>query len=220
MADDKELAARVAELEKALDEERKGREAERAKKEELLTEVKTERQKRREAEAARDEAQEAVRAKEEEVAKASGNADEIQRTVEARYKAELEKHQRAAQEAQQQAQKATEDLNSLVIDGGIRDHMTKAEVAPSLMVGAMHHFKGGRKFEIKDGAAVVDGVPLADAVNEWVASEGAAYKAAGHASGSGAPGGSSSTSRPLSELGDAERLKLAREGKLRSAIGA
>lgn len=197
MADENELAARVADLEKS-------NAALQAKADELLSEVKAERQKRREAEDARAQADEEARLKAEEAAKASGNAEEIQRTVEARYKAQMEKAQRDAQEA-------TAQLNRYVIDGSVRDALTQAEIAPTFGKAAALLFKDGRNIEVKDGQAFVDGVPIADAVKEWAAADGAAFKAAGQATGGGAPGGGKSGGKTLAEMTQDERMKLASE---------
>mgnify|MGYP000097153226 CR=1 FL=1 len=197
MADENEMAARVADLEKS-------NAALQAKADELLSEVKAERQKRREAEDARAQADEEARLKAEEAAKASGNAEEIQRTVEARYKAQMEKAQRDAQEA-------TAQLNRYVIDGSVRDALTQAEIAPTFGKAAALLFKDGRNIEVKDGQAFVDGVPIADAVKEWAAADGAAFKAAGQATGGGAPGGGKSGGKTLAEMTQDERMKLASE---------
>ncbi|WP_296222736.1 hypothetical protein [uncultured Sphingomonas sp.] len=197
MADENELAARVADLEKS-------NAALQAKADELLSEVKAERQKRREAEDARAQADEEARLKAEEAAKASGNAEEIQRTIEARYKAQMEKAQRDAQEA-------TAQLNRYVIDGSVRDALTQAEIAPTFGKAAALLFKDGRNIEVKDGQAFVDGVPIADAVKEWAAADGAAFKAAGQATGGGAPGGGKSGGKTLAEMTQDERMKLASE---------
>ena len=197
MADENELAARVADLEKS-------NAALQAKADELLSEVKAERQKRREAEDARAQADEEARLKAEEAARASGNAEEIQRTIEARYKAQMEKAQRDAQEA-------TAQLNRYVIDGSVRDALTQAEIAPTFGKAAALLFKDGRNIEVKDGQAFVDGVPIADAVKEWAAGDGAAFKAAGQATGGGAPGGGKSGGKTLAEMTQDERMKLASE---------
>lgn len=194
----------IEELQAALAETNKRVEALSAKNEELLGEVKTERQKRREAEEARAQADEEARAKAEEAAKASGNAEEIQRTIEARYKAQMEK-------AQREAQDATAQLNRYVIDGSIRDALAQAEIAATFGKAAALLFKDGRNIEVKDGQAFVDGVPIADAVKEWAAADGAAFKAAGQATGGGAPGGGKSGGKTLAEMTQDERMKLASE---------
>lgn len=197
MADENELAARVADLEKS-------NAALQAKADELLSEVKAERQKRREAEDARAQADEEARLKAEEAAKASGNAEEIQRTIEARYKAQMEKAEKRALEAEG-------SLNRYVIDGSIRDALAQAEIAPTFGKAAALLFKDGRNIEVKDGQAFVDGVPIADAVKEWAAADGAAFKAAGRATGGGAPGGGKSGGKTLAEMTQDERMKLASE---------
>lgn len=194
----------IEELQAALAETNKRVEALSAKNEELLGEVKTERQKRREAEEARAAADEEARAKAEEAAKASGNAEEIQRTIEARYKGQMEKAQRDAQEA-------TAQLNRYVIDGSIRDALAQAQIAPPLGKAAALLFKDGRNIEVKDGQAFVDGVPIAEAVKEWAGADGAAFKAAGQATGGGAPGGGKSAGKTLADMSEAERMTLARE---------
>ena len=194
----------IEELQAALAEANKRIDAQAAKNDELLAEVKAERAKRREADEARAAADEEARLKAEEAAKASGNAEEIQRTIEARYKAQMEKAQRDAQEA-------TAQLNRYVIDGSIRDALTQAEIAPTFGKAAALLFKDGRNIEVKDGQAFVDGVPVAEAVKEWAAADGAAFKAAGQATGGGAPGGGKSGGKTLAEMSQDERLKLATE---------
>jgi hypothetical protein len=67
--------------------------------------------------------------------------------------------------------------------------------------------------------AVVDGPmgpkPLADFIKNWVAGdEGKAFVT--QPKGGGAEGGKSGGQKPLSEMGDAERLELARQGKLKA----
>ena len=194
----------IEQLQAALAEANKRIDAQAAKNEELLAEVKAERAKRREADEARAHADEEARAKAEEAAKASGNAEEIQRTIEARYKAQMEKAQREAQEASAQ-------LNRYVIDGSIRDALTQAEIAPTFGKAAALLFKDGRNIEVKDGQAFVDGVPVADAVKEWAAADGVAFKAAGQSTGGGAPGGGKSAGKTLADMSEADRLQLARE---------
>ena len=194
----------IEELQAALAETNKRVESLSAKNEELLGEVKAERSKRREAEEARAQSDEEARAKAEEAAKASGNAEEIQRIAEARYKGQMEKAQRDAQEA-------TAQLNRYVIDGSIRDALAQAQIAPPLGKAAALLFKDGRNIEVKDGQAFVDGVPIAEAVKEWAGADGAAFKAAGQATGGGAPGGGKSAGKTLADMSEAERMTLARE---------
>ena len=212
MADDDDK--KMADLEKRMEELARSNEGLARKNEELLSEVKDERNKRRAAETEKEQAAEEARAKAEEAAAKSGDVDAVRQQLEAKHAKTLETERKRAEEAEGQ-------LRKLVIDNGIRDAMAKAEVAPALSKGAALAFRDGRDIEIKDGSAFVDGVPLAEAVSTWAGTEdGSAYKAAGQSSGGGAPGGGTSSGKPLAEMGDADRLKLAREGKLKPRIGA
>lgn len=201
MADENELAARVAELEAS-------NAKLSAKADELLDEVKAERQKRRDAEAAKAEADEIAQAKAEEAASRSGDVDSIKASLEA-------KHTAALKRVQDEANDYRGQLHRLVIDGGIRDALASADVAPSLSKAAGLLFKDGRNIEVKDGQAFVDGVPIAEAVTEWASADGAAFKAAGHGNGGGAPGGGKSGGVRLSDMSEGERMKLASENPAR-----
>lgn len=186
----------IADLQKRLD-------AMDAKNAELLAEVKAERAKRREADEARAAADEEARAKAEEAAAKSGDVDEVRKSLESRHAAALAKLEARATEAEGQ-------LSRHIIDGGIRDALAKAEIATPFAKAAGLLFKDGRKIEVKDGTAFVDGVPLADAVNEWAGGEEAAgFKAAGQATGGGAPGGGKSAGRTLADMTEDERMKFA-----------
>lgn len=81
---------------------------------------------------------------------------------------------------------------------------------------------------LADGVKMVDGKPvvdtdmgplsLADHVKRWAAGdEGKAFVTP--ASGGGAKGADAGGSKPLAEMGDAERLELARKGQLKAATG-
>lgn len=201
MADEKQDNKAIEEMQKRLD-------ALMAKNDELLGEIKAERAKRREAEEASANAAEEARKAAEEAAEKAGDVDAVKASLEARHKAALEKAEARAKEAEGQ-------LHKLVIDGGIRDALAQAEIAPTFAKAAGLLFKDGRSIEVKDGEAIVDGVPLADAVKEWAAADGAAFKAAGQASGSGAPGGGKSGGGMLSDMSESDRLKLARENPAR-----
>lgn len=72
----------------------------------------------------------------------------------------------------------------------------------------------------KDGEAQINGQPVGDYVKEWAASDNGKPFILNGNSGGNAPGGSNSNGKSLADLGDAERLKLAREGKLRPLTGA
>ncbi|WP_404415524.1 hypothetical protein [Brevundimonas vesicularis] len=72
----------------------------------------------------------------------------------------------------------------------------------------------------KDGEPQIEGRSLTDYVKEWAASDAGKPFILDGNSGGGAPGGGSPGVKPLSELGEAERLALARKGKLRPLTGA
>ena len=183
-------------------------EALEAKNAELLGEVKAERQKRRDAEAARAEADEAARAKAEEAAAASGDVDALRKQLEAKHSKELEKLTKERDDAHGQ-------LHKLVIEGGIDAALDAAGMAPAYKRMLRRDFAAEHQIEIRDGQAFAGGEPLAEAVKKWTATdEVAGLKAAGQGSGSGAPGGGKQPSKTLAEMGDADRLALAREGKL------
>lgn len=197
----------------ALEEQTKANEKMNAKLDELLGEVKTERQKRRDADAAKAEAEEAARAKAEEAAAKSGDVDALRQQLEAKHAKTLESERKAREAAESQ-------LNKLVIDGGIDAALDAAGMAPSFKRMLRRDFTAEHQIEIRDGQAFANGEALADAVKAWTASdEIAGLKAASQATGSGAPGGGKQLSKKLSEMGDAERLELARKGQLKAATG-
>lgn len=188
-------------------------EALEAKNAELLGEVKAERQKRRDAEQAREEAAEEARAKAEEAAAKSGDVDALRQQLEAKHAKALEAERKARESAESQ-------LNKLVIDGGIDAALDAAGMAPAFKRMLRRDFTAEHQIEIRDGQAYANGEALADAVKAWTASdEIAGLKAASQATGSGAPGGGKQQGKTLAEMGDADRLELARQGKLKAATG-
>ena len=203
------------ELKAQVDALTKERDALARKTEELLGETKAERERRRAAETAQQEAREEAERQAREAAEKAGDVEALRAQWEAKASRDVA--------AEREARVAAEGrLNRLVIDAGIRDAMTAANVAPALLRGAMLAFRDGRKIEIRDDAPLVDGVPLAQAVTDWAATEeGASYKAATKSNGSGAPGGGNGGGRGLADMTEAERLELARTdpGRLRAMRG-
>lgn len=180
---------------------------------ELLGEVKAERQKRRDAETAKSEADEAARAKAEEAAAASGDVEALRTQLETKHAKTLEAERKAREAAEGQ-------LHKLVIEGGIDRALDAAGMAPAYKRMLRRDFAAEHEIEIRDGQAFAGGEPLADAVTKWTATEEVAgLKAAGLGNGSGAPGGGKQTGKTLADMGDAERLALAREGKLKATQG-
>lgn len=176
-----------------------------AKTAELLSETKAEREKRRVAEEAQAAAQEAAEKRAAEAAAKAGDVEAVRQQLEAKHAREIEAERKAKADTEAR-------LNRFMIDGGIRDAMAQAGVAPTLAKGAALAFRDGRRIEVTDDGVSVDGVPLAQAVTEWASSDdGSPYKAASQSSGGGAPGGGGGTGRGLSDMTEAQRMALAQK---------
>ncbi|SEU03111.1 hypothetical protein [Paracoccus homiensis] len=201
------------EMQAQIDKLTKAQEAMAAKNDELLSEVKAERAKRREAEAAAEQAARDAEEKATEAAEKAGDVETLRKQLEAKHAKDIEKLTRERDDAAGQ-------LNKLVIDGGIDSALDAAGMAPAFKKMLRLSFAADHQIEIKDGQAFVGGDALAEVVKKWTESdEISGLKAAGQANGSGAPGGGKQISKSLSDMGDAERLALAREGKLKAAQG-
>lgn len=186
-------------------------EALEAKNAELLSEVKAERQKRRDAEAAKAEADEEARKKAEEAAEKAGDIEALKRQWEAQKAKEIDKLTKERDDA-------TGQLQRLVVEGGIDAALDAAGMAPAYKRMLRRDFAAEHQIDIRDGQAFVGGEALPDVVKKWTEQETVSgLKAAGHGSGSGAPGGGKSAGKSLADMGDAERLELARQGKLKAA---
>ena len=188
-------------------------EALEAKNAELLGELKAERNKRRDADAAKAEAEEAARVKAEEAAAKAGDVDALRKQLEAGFAKERDKLTKERDDANGQ-------LHKLVIEGGIDSALDAAGMAPAYKRMLRRDFAAEHQIEIRDGQAFAGGEPLADAVKKWAETDNVAgLKAASLAAGSGAPGGGKQPGKSLAEMGDADRLELARQGKLKAAAG-
>ena len=191
-------------------------EALEAKNAELLSEVKAERQKRRDAEAAKAEADEEARKKAEEAAEKAGDIETLKRQWEAQKAKEIDKLTKERDDA-------TGQLQRLVVEGGIDAALDAAGMAPAYKRMLRRDFAAEHQIDIRDGQAFVGGEALADVVKKWTEQEAVSgLKAAGHGSGSGAPGGGKAAGKTLADMSEADRLQLARENperfrQLRSA---
>lgn len=180
-------------------------EALEAKNAELLSEVKAERQKRRDAEAAKAEADEEARKKAEEAAEKAGDIETLKRQWEAQKAKEIEKLTKERDDA-------TGQLQRLVVEGGIDAALDAAGMAPAYKRMLRRDFAAEHQIDIRDGQAFVGGEALADVVKKWTEQEAVSgLKAAGHGSGSGAPGGGKAAGKTLADMSEADRLQLARE---------
>lgn len=141
-------------------------------------------------------------------------------------KAQEEADKKAGEFAKLEAKLAAERddykgrYEKLVGDRALKDALIEAKIDDTYKpaVEALLREKGIRL--TKDGEAQINGQPVADFVKEWAASDAGKPFILNGNSGGGAEGGRTSGAKPLSELGDAERLQLAREGKLRPLTGA
>ena len=145
-----------------------------SKNSELLTEKKA-------AKAAAEAAREAADTAEAEKANSSNNVEAIK----SQYQKKLD------------AEKARADgfynqIHALLVDRGIDEALTAANVAPAFKKAAAALLKTEHKIEIADGAATINGSALADFVGSWAKTDGAAYVAA-PANGGGGSTGSSAT---------------------------
>lgn len=106
-------------------------------------------------------------------------------------------------------------LNTLLIDGGLKDHLTQAGVSANLIEAVQHLIKGKHASEVKDGTPLIDGQPLGEFVKTFVAGEHgknflkAADNAGGGAGGSGS--GGTPTGKKISQMSISEKTKFVTE---------
>ena len=110
------------------------------------------------------------------------------------------------------------------LTGVTRDSALTAALVASGITDA--GLQKGAAAMLRDQIKMVDGNPvvetdmgpkaLADHVKHWAASEGKSFVTP--AKGGGAQGSDKTGGKPVKEMGDAERLELAKQGKLKAAI--
>lgn len=180
MADEKELQEKIdAAVEKAT-------KALKSKNEELLDEKKALQKKLEDMNGRLDEIESDKKKAEEEAALKSGDVEKIKAQLEAKHAKELEKLQGKVTEL-------SGKLNSTLIDGGLSDALTKANVAPQYVDAVKALIKTGHKAEISevDGKAValIDGKPIHDFITGWSQSDSGKHYVAAPANGGGGAGG-------------------------------
>lgn len=122
-----------------------------------------------------------------------------------------------AKEAEYQAQLEAKqkNLESLLIDNGLKEQLIKANVKKEFIPAVEALLRGKVSLADLDGtlSAVVDGKRLNDFIGEWAKSdEGKAFVLAPENSGGGASGGTRSVdNKKFDEMTDAERIQLHRE---------
>lgn len=116
------------------------------------------------------------------------------------------------------AETAEGKLTGVTRDRQLQDALQAAGITEPAFIKAATAMLGSSVKMDGDKAVVeTDMGPLAvtDHVKRWAASEGKAFVAA--PAGGGAKGSDKSGAKDMANMGDAERLALAREGKLKSA---
>lgn len=183
--------------------------------ERLKRDAKADRDALAEAKRLKEEAEEAAEAAKAEAAAKAGDIDAIKAQLEA-------KHARELKTVTDRAEKAEGQVRKLVIENGLDAQLDAAGVAPPLKKAAKALLREHVELKDENGEplALMNGVALADGIKTWASSDEGKHFILDGNSGGGAPGGGSPGVKPLSELGEAERLALARKGKLRPLTGA
>lgn len=155
--------------------------------------------------------EDAQEAAERERAEAEGNVDQIREQVAKEYERKLEKKQKELDAANERAESELSQNRKLLIDNGLTDALTKANVAKDLIPAARARMKElGIELEDVEGQrqALIDGKPLSEYVSEWSqGDEGRHFVAAANNGGggsNGANGGGKATPK-LSDMTEAER---------------
>ena len=112
-------------------------------------------------------------------------------------------------------------ITSMTRDTALKTALAEAGISNPVFVKAATAMLRDQ-IKMDGDAPVVEGAmgpkPLADFVKGWAASdEGKAFVSP--PAGGGAKGAEQGGQKPLSEMGDAERLELARQGKLKAVTG-
>lgn len=112
-------------------------------------------------------------------------------------------------------------ITSMTRDTALKTALSEAGISNPVFVKAATAMLRDQ-IKMDGDAPVVEGPmgpkPLADFVKGWAAGdEGKAFVSP--PAGGGAKGADSGGQKPLSEMGDAERLELARQGKLKAVTG-
>lgn len=143
------------------------------------------------------------------------------------------RRQRDLDKALERADAAERQLHTLLVENGLSEALSRAQVAPSLLDAAKALLLRQHKAEIVDGRALIDGDEIADFVNGWADGDaGRHFVAAPHSGGGGAeakPGGAglAGNANPFAKGRDfnlTEQMRLQREDparamRLRQAAG-
>lgn len=210
MADDKTYTQEEveAQIKEALAKETEGL---KAKRDELLGDLRKAKDDKAELSERLQKLEDAQEAAERERAEAEGNVDQIREQVAKEYERKLEKKQKELDAANERAESELSQNRKLLIDNGLTDALTKANVAKDLIPAARARMKElGIELEDVEGQrqALIDGKPLSEYVSEWSqGDEGRHFVAAANNGGGGANGanGGGKATPKLSDMTEAER---------------
>ena len=105
----------------------------------------------------------------------------------------------------------------LVVEQGLTEQLTtgEARVVPEMVRAVKALIKAEHAVELKDGAALIDGAPMAEFVTGWKASDtGRVYLAAPVSSGGGAPPAAPSAQAAQPNPWARESFNLTEQGRL------
>lgn len=165
--------------------------------------------------AAQAEAEAKAKELEDELAEA-GNKD---KDVQAQIDKAVGKVAKERDEFKNKYEESTGRIQRLVVDNGLTDALTKANIAKQHMPAVRALLRTEHKIEVDDtdNVAKIGDKPLSDFVTEWSQSDvGKNYVAAPNNTGGGAKGNDGTTTKgeDFQKLSPTERLKIARrEGK-------
>lgn len=163
----------------------------KAKNAELLADIKKIKDEKKSIAEALSETESEKKRIEEETALKSGDIEKIKEQLN-------KKHQNELQKLTEQLANSQNSLNSVMIDGGISDALSKANIAPAFVDAVKALFKTNYKPEVlnENGKvqAVIDGKSIQDFVTEWTQSDnGKHYVLARDNSGGGGEGAKGNT---------------------------
>ena len=212
-----------AQIKEALAKETEGL---KAKRDELLGDLRKAKDNNAELNERLQKLEDAQESAERERAEAEGNVEQIREQVAKEYQRKLDRMQKDLEAAQQQYEAEHGVNKKLLIDNGLTNALTQANVAKDLIPAARARIKElGIELEDIDGQrqAMIEGKPLSEYVSEWSqGDEGRHFVAAANNGGGGANGanGGGKATPKLSDMNEAERVEYAKrdpEGFRRAA---
>jgi len=109
------------------------------------------------------------------------------------------RHERELEKANKRADDAEGQLHTLLVENGLTEALTKANVAGPLMDAAKALLLRQHKPTIADGKALIDGEEIADFVKAWAETDGGQHFVASENSGGGGGGKTPGAKRTTTE---------------------